>query len=180
MTQQYTIKNCTIQCFFQEPFHPRYYTLTSFHWLLNSRHFSNDTGLKSRGNFNVYIRRHNLFSIDKFGIGHCFPVAFENHDGLLSVSQVIVVHTVVWKRFRVNWKVLRFEQEVKKNYRLIQMNYAPAHPKARWYREDGLNLTQHTLAFASMLATELSRLVDHNLTGERENSFLSIYRRISL
>lgn len=40
----------------------------------------------------------------------------------------------------------------------------PAQPKARWYLEVGLNLTQQTLALASMLATELSRLVDHNFT----------------
>lgn len=63
--------------------------------------------------FSVYIRRHNFFSIDELGVGHCFPVAFENHDGLLSVSQVIVVHTVVWKGFRMSWKVLRLLREVK-------------------------------------------------------------------
>lgn len=46
--------------------------------------------------------------------------------------------------------------------------YLPAQPKARWYLEDGLNFTQHTLALASMLATELSKLVDHSFTRERE------------
>lgn len=46
--------------------------------------------------------------------------------------------------------------------------HLPAQPKARWYLDDGLNLTQHTFALASMLATELSRLVDHNFTKERE------------
>ena len=46
-------------------------------------------------------------------------------------------------------------------------HFLPAQPKAKWYLEEGLNLTQHTLAFASMLATELSRLVDHSFTKNK-------------
>lgn len=46
----------------------------------------------------------------------------------------------------------------------------PAQPKARWYLEVGLNFTQQTLALASMLATELSRLVDHNLTETQRHT----------
>lgn len=46
----------------------------------------------------------------------------------------------------------------------------PAQPKARWYLEVGLNLTQQTLALASMLATELSRLVDHNFTETQKQT----------
>ena len=46
-------------------------------------------------------------------------------------------------------------------------HFLPAQPKAKWYLEEGMNLTQHTLAFASMLATELSRLVDHSFTKNK-------------
>lgn len=46
--------------------------------------------------------------------------------------------------------------------------HVPAQPKARWYLDDGLNLTQHTFALASILATELSRLVDHSFTNEKK------------
>lgn len=62
------------------------------------------------------------------------------------------------------------EEKVRKKKYLFAPNpfYLPAQPKARWYLEDGLNLTQHTLALASMLATELSKLVDHSFTRERE------------
>lgn len=43
-----------------------------------------------------YLRRNNLLSVDKLGIGHGLPVTFEHHDGLLGVAQVVVVDTVVW------------------------------------------------------------------------------------
>lgn len=40
----------------------------------------------------------------------------------------------------------------------------PAEPKARLYILEGLNLTQQTLAFASIQVTEFSLFVDHILT----------------
>lgn len=56
-------------------------------------------------------------------------------------------------------------------HNLKQIRILPAQPKARWYLEVGLNFTQQTLALASMLATELSRLVDHNFTETQKQTW---------
>lgn len=42
-----------------------------------------------------YLRRDNLLSVDKLGVGHGLPVTFEHHDGLLGVAQVVVMDAVV-------------------------------------------------------------------------------------
>lgn len=69
-------------------------------------------------------------------------------------------------RFKLRSLILgRYSTNVKR--RQSRFNFLPAQPKAKWYLEEGLNLTQHTLAFASMLATELSRLVDHSFTKSK-------------
>lgn len=61
-------------------------------------------------------------------------------------------------------------QEKSDTHNLKPTPIVPAQPKARWYLEVGLNLTQQTLALASMLATELSRLVDHNFTETQKQT----------
>lgn len=43
----------------------------------------------------MYLRRNNFLSVDELGIGDGLPVAFEHHDWLLSVAEIIVVNTVV-------------------------------------------------------------------------------------
>lgn len=90
-----------------------------------------------------------------------FGRAFRHHPGLRFkriLSQNLCFSTtktkVTTNKINHTWKSL--------------ISISPAQPKARWYLEVGLNLTQQTLALASMLATELSRLVDHNLTEEEE------------
>lgn len=63
-------------------------------------------------------------------------------------------------------------QEKSHTHNLKPIWILPAQPKARWYLEVGLNFTQQTLALASMLATELSRLVDHNFTETQKRTWI--------
>ena len=47
---------------------------------------------------------------------------------------------------------------------IIRLQESPAEPKAIWYFVAGLNLTQHTFALASNVATECSIFVAHSFT----------------
>ena len=41
------------------------------------------------------LRGNYLLAVDKLGVGHGLPVAFEHHDGLLSVAEIVGVDAVV-------------------------------------------------------------------------------------
>lgn len=47
-----------------------------------------------------HLRRDDFFPADEFCIGDGLAVPFEHHDGLLSVAEVVVVNTVIWRRGR--------------------------------------------------------------------------------
>lgn len=45
----------------------------------------------------VDLRRYDFLSVNKLGVGNGFAVAFEHHDRLLGVAEVVVMDTVICK-----------------------------------------------------------------------------------
>lgn len=60
------------------------------------------------------LRRNDFLPVYKLSVGHGLPVAFENHDWLLSVAEIIVVDTVVWKHKKKMSKKLKTDQRMLK------------------------------------------------------------------